>query len=91
MSASVTNELIPDDAVRCMIPDIKKSCADNSNRLINIDELSLMLGVAKNTLYDWCALRKIPYYKLGKLTKFKVDEIEVWLAEKKRSVICTPK
>jgi excisionase family DNA binding protein len=73
-----------------MIPDIKKSCVDNSNRLINIDELSLMLGVAKNTLYDWCAFRKIPYYKLGKLTKFKVEEIEAWIAEKKRSVKCTP-
>jgi excisionase family DNA binding protein len=73
-----------------MIPDIKKSCADNLNRLINIDELSLMLGVAKNTLYDWCALRKIPYYKLGKLTKFKVEEIEEWLAEKKRSVNTHP-
>jgi len=70
--------------------DIKKSWADNSNRLINIDELSLMLGVAKNTLYDWCAIRKIPHYKLGKLTKFKVDEIEVWLTEKKRSVISRP-
>ncbi len=49
-----------------------------------------MLGVAKNTLYDWCAIRKIPHYKLGKLTKFKVDEIEVWLTEKKRSVISRP-
>lgn len=73
-----------------MIRDIEKSKASNSSRLINIDELSLMLGVAKNTLYDWCAVRKIPHYKLGKLTKFKVDEIEVWLAEKKRSVKCTP-
>ena len=73
-----------------MIRDIKKSSADNSNRLINIDELSLMLGVAKNTLYDWCAIRKIPHYKLGKLIKFKVEEIEVWLAEKKRSVKYAP-
>jgi excisionase family DNA binding protein len=73
-----------------MIREIKKPWADNSNRLINIDELSLMLGVAKNTLYDWCAIRKIPHYKLGKLTKFKADEIEAWLAEKKRSVKCTP-
>ncbi len=73
-----------------MISDIKKSGADISSRLINIDELSLMVGVAKNTLYDWCAIRKIPHYKLGKLTKFKVEEIEVWLAEKKRSVKYTP-
>jgi len=73
-----------------MNSEIKKSGADISSRLINIDELSLMLGVAKNTLYDWCAIRKIPHYKLGKLTKFKTEEIELWLAENKRSAKCAP-
>ena len=52
-------------------------------RLIEIDELSSMLGVAKNTLYDWCAVRKIPHIKVGKFLRFSVPEIDNWLQSKR--------
>ena len=55
-------------------------------RLIEIDELSAMLGVAKNTLYDWCAVRKIPHIKLGKLLRFDAAEIEAWWKTKRVAV-----
>ena len=59
-----------------------------NQRLIEIDELSAMLGVSKNTLYDWCAVKKIPHIKLGKFLRFNVDEIEAWL-QSKRVIIKT--
>ena len=52
-------------------------------RLIEIDELSLMLGVSKNTLYDWCAVKKIPHIKMGKFLRFNAAEIENWLQAKR--------
>jgi len=57
-------------------------CGDNQ-RLIEIDELSSMLGVSKNTLYDWCAVKKIPHIKLGKFLRFKAADIESWLEAKR--------
>lgn len=52
-------------------------------KLIKIDELSSLLGVAKNTLYDWCAVKKIPYIKLGKFLRFDAQDIENWLRAKR--------
>ncbi|MFH0985548.1 MAG: helix-turn-helix domain-containing protein [Candidatus Omnitrophota bacterium] len=54
-----------------------------NQRLIEIDELSSMLGVSKNTLYDWCAVKKIPHIKLGKFLRFSAAEIEAWLQAKR--------
>ena len=45
-----------------------------------------MLGVSKNTLYDWCAVKKIPHIKLGKFLRFKSADIESWLQAKRVSI-----
>lgn len=50
--------------------------------LLSIEEASRLLGVRVNTLYCWIALRKIPHYKIGRLVKFKGDEIARWIDEK---------
>jgi len=41
------------------------------------------LRVSKNTLYDWCAVKKIPHIKLGKFLRFDAAEIDVWLQAKR--------
>lgn len=48
-------------------------------RLINISELSLLLGLSVNTIYTWVSQRRIPYVKCGRLTKFDVKEIDKWI------------
>jgi excisionase family DNA binding protein len=54
-------------------------------RLLSIDDLSAMLGVAKATIYSWTSKNKIPHIKLSKrLLKFKEDEIIAWI--EKRSI-----
>ncbi len=62
-------------------------CADSSRRgeqLIDIEDVSRMLLVSKNTLYDWCATGKIPYVKLGgKFLRFYSSEIAQWIEAKK--------
>jgi excisionase family DNA binding protein len=39
-------------------------------RLIDIKELSEYIGISINTLYGWVSQKKIPYCKIGRLTKF---------------------
>lgn len=48
-------------------------------RLINISELSLLLGLSVNTIYTWVSQKRIPYVKCGRLTKFDVREIDKWI------------
>jgi excisionase family DNA binding protein len=43
--------------------------------LIDIDELSTQLKVAKGTLYNWVYLRRIPFVKLGRALRF--DPVEI--------------
>jgi excisionase family DNA binding protein len=52
-------------------------------RLLDIGEVSEMLGVTKATIYSWTSKNKIPHVKLSKrLLKFKEQEIRDWIAGK---------
>jgi len=53
------------------------------DKLIDIDELSEILGVTKATIYSWTSQNKIPHIKLSKrLLKFREDEITEWIAQR---------
>ena len=43
--------------------------------LIDIDELSRRLSIAKGTLYNWVYLRRIPFIKAGRCLRFDADEV----------------
>jgi excisionase family DNA binding protein len=60
---------------------MKNHAADNNNgkRLIDIHELSRVTGISVSTLYSWVSQRKIPFVKCGRLTKFDVQAIDVWI------------
>lgn len=43
--------------------------------LVNVDELSELLSVAKGTLYQWVYLRRIPFIKVGRCVRFDAEEV----------------
>jgi excisionase family DNA binding protein len=52
-----------------------------------IDELSQYLGIKKSSLYSMVEKREIPFYKIGRLVRFKKADIDAWVAELKFEVI----
>jgi len=48
-------------------------------QLLSISEASEFLGIKKNTLYEWIIQRKIPHIKVGRLVKFRREDLEAWL------------
>lgn len=52
---------------------------------IGIDNAAQYLDVKPITLRNWIKIKKIPAYKIGKLWKFKIDELEAWVASGKSS------
>jgi excisionase family DNA binding protein len=49
-------------------------------KLLNINDLSEILGVTKATIYSWTSQNKIPHIKIGKrLLKFRESEILKWI------------
>jgi len=48
-------------------------------QLLNTKEAAEFLGISKNTLYEWIIQKKIPHIKVGRLVKFKREDMEAWL------------
>ena len=46
-----------------------------SHTLIDINELSRRLSIAKGTLYNWVYLRRIPFIKAGRCLRFDYDAV----------------
>jgi len=51
-------------------------------KLLNIEELSNLLGVEVSTLYIWTHRKTIPFIKVGRLIRFKESAIQAWLQQK---------
>ena len=52
-------------------------------KLLSIDEISELLGIAKATIYSWTSQNKIPHIKLSsRILKFRESEIIDWIEKK---------
>lgn len=50
-------------------------------RLINVRELSEYLDLKVSTIYCLVSQRRIPFVKVGRLTKFDLQKIDDWIRE----------
>lgn len=50
---------------------------------LTLQELSKYLNINEKTLYARVSCRKIPHYKIGRLLRFKMSEIDAWMEEQK--------
>lgn len=51
----------------------------SEERWISLKEVCDYLGVTRQTVLNWIAKRDFPSAKVGKLWKFKTDEIDEWV------------
>ena len=49
-------------------------------RLLSIEEVSKYLDLSVHTLYRMVSQRRIPFVKMGRLTKFDRCEIDKWIS-----------
>lgn len=49
------------------------------NRWLSVDEIATYLGVKRDTVYKWIERKQMPAHKVGRLWKFKVDEVDRWV------------
>lgn len=54
---------------------------------LTTEEVAHYLGIKVSTIYAWVHTRQIPYYKVGRLVKFRISEIEDWLRLTKVEII----
>ena len=51
------------------------------DRYLSVDEIAEYLGIKKDTVYKWVAAKRIPAHKVGRLLKFKKDEVDEWIRQ----------
>ncbi|PNP99554.1 helix-turn-helix domain-containing protein [Sphingobium sp. SA916] len=60
-----------------------------SDRWMSVEEIAGYLGVSKDTVYGWITKREMPAHKVGRLWKFKSDEVDFWVRAGKASDECS--
>ena len=50
-----------------------------TDRWLSVEEIADYLGVSRDTVYGWIAKREMPGHKVGRLWKFKSDEVDGWV------------
>lgn len=46
---------------------------------VSVEEVAAHLGVAKDSVYRWIEVRRLPAHKIGRLWKFKLSEVDEWV------------
>jgi excisionase family DNA binding protein len=49
------------------------------DRWLSVDEIAEYLGVSKDTVYTWINAKGMPAHRVGRLWKFKRDEVDEWV------------
>ncbi|MEE9615041.1 MAG: helix-turn-helix domain-containing protein [Thermodesulfobacteriota bacterium] len=60
-------------------------------KLITVKDLSDSTGIKKSTVYLWASKGIIPHYKVGRLVRFKTEEIEAWLERFRKEAVAPEK
>ena len=51
------------------------------DRWLNVDQIAEYLGVSRDTVYSWISARAMPAHKVGRLWKFKREEVDAWVRD----------
>ena len=49
------------------------------DRWLSVDEIAAYLGIKRDTIYKWIREKEMPARKVGRLWKFKKDQIDEWV------------
>ena len=52
---------------------------ENSDRWLSISEIAQHLGVSNDTVYKWIENKGLPAHKIGRLWKFKKEDVDGWV------------
>ena len=50
-----------------------------NDRYLSVAEICTYLGIKRDTVYKWISEKKLPAHRIGKLWKFKINEVDEWV------------
>jgi excisionase family DNA binding protein len=55
--------------------------SETEGRWLSIREICEHLGVSSDTVYKWIDTYQMPAHRMGRLWKFKKDQVDAWVEE----------
>jgi excisionase family DNA binding protein len=55
---------------------------EKENPVMRAEEVRKMLGIGRNTFYEWCRLNLIPHKRIGRLIIVSRKSFNAWLENK---------
>ncbi|MEE9368279.1 MAG: helix-turn-helix domain-containing protein [Pontiella sp.] len=55
------------------------------DRWLSVDEIGDYLGIKRDTVYKWISEKDMPAHKIGRLWKFRKEEVDAWVRSGKAS------
>ena len=49
------------------------------DRWYSVDEIAAYLGIKRDTVYNWIADKQMPSHRMGRLWKFRKEEVDEWV------------
>jgi len=49
------------------------------DRWLSVDEIGAYLGIKRDTVYNWVNDKGMPAHKIGRLWKFKREQVDLWV------------
>jgi len=49
------------------------------DRWLSVDEIAAYLGIKRDTVYKWIGEKQMPAHRLGRLWKFRKEEVDEWV------------
>lgn len=49
------------------------------DRWLSVDEIGEYLGIKRDTVYKWIGEKSMPAHKVGRLWKFKREQVDEWV------------
>ena len=53
--------------------------SETLDRWLSVDEIGKYLGVSNDSIYRWIEKHEMPAHKIGRLWKFKKEEVDFWV------------
>lgn len=63
---------------------MNRSSQEHLDRWLSVDEIAIHLGITRDTVYKWIGRWGMPAHKVGRLWKFRKQEVDEWVLSYKR-------
>lgn len=58
---------------------MKRQESAMEDRWLSVDEIAAYLGIKRDTVYKWISEKRMPAHRMGRLWKFRRDEVDEWV------------